>query len=609
MIKKYSSFCFISFNFFHQVLNTIGFCVSTLEQLQNWATFAIFPQDEGHSDRYLNFVEFKYKCIIEPLRTLYRSMFHCDPPREGGIENGDGSPDGESTIDSLPAGADARSLQVHNQDENDLKNVIENMTKRYIIEGQMIRDEIEKRLAKNRKDVRILYRWGQTSLMDLHDLLDDTLADELYFSVRGKMARILCSMSEVEETEDKIEKTLVSQLEGNMEMKSSDSKSDARSDHSGNSGAGRAGHGHSSQGQNQNQGHSSHDRGGSGRDRNSERENDQRYDRGSDHQVHYQPSPYDRHLDNSPERQHSRSSERPQELERPPTRLSERPPPPVPPLWSSSDDAPHPGSHSRHSRQSPPGRSQRSPLSGRSPSPKDNRISGYHRQHSCPDYDSYSSAAQNDSHESRYSKYVDTNDSRYADLNDAKGVQSDFPQPGSILRARSEQSRDEIQFSSERPGHLALKDKSEMSPRSESVLDRDPYRPPLQKQATIQEGKIPVADYPPLPTKDQPQRQSTVLESSAYPDLPGQRSISDRGDYRRTDSQASFNGDSNEFSFSARDLGKSASTKDLENLDSLSGTPEPPTSPRPRGLVNHPKIVKDMLQSFSLPNKFLQNTW
>ena len=222
-------------------------------------------------------------------------MFHCNPPREGGIENGDGSPDGESTIDSLPAGADARSLQVHNQDENDLKNVIENMTKRYIIEGQMIRDEIEKRLAKNRKDVRILYRWGQASLMDLHDLLDDTLADELYFSVRGKMARILCSMSEVEETADKIEKTLVSQLEGNMEMKSSESKSDARSDHSGNSGAGRSGHAHPSQGQSQNQGHSSHDRGGSGRDRNSDRENDQRHDRGSDHQVHYQPSPHDRH--------------------------------------------------------------------------------------------------------------------------------------------------------------------------------------------------------------------------------------------------------------------------------------------------------------------------
>ena len=537
-------------------------------------------------------------------------MFHCDPPREGGLENGDSFHDGESTVDSLPAGADARSLQVHNQDENDLKNVIENMTKKYIIEGQMIRGEIEKRLAKNRKDIRILYRWGQASLMDLHDLLDDTLADELYFSVRGKMARILCSMSEVEETADKIEKTLVSQLEGNMDMKSSDSKSDARSDHSGNSGAGRSGHGHSTQGQNQNQGHSNHDRVGSGRDRNSDRENDQRYDRDSDHQVlHHQHGPHDRYLEISPERQHTRSSERPQELERPQTRHSERPPPPVPPLWSSSDDAPHPSGHSKPSRQSPPGRGQRSPVSGRSPSPKDHRNSGYTRQHSCPDYDSYSRAAQSNSRESRYSRYVDTSDSRYVEINDAKGIQSDFPQPGSILRARSEHSRDDTQFSPERPNHLALKDKTDMSPRKGSGLEKDPYRPPLQKQATVQEGKIPVADYPPLPTKDQPQRQSTVLESSAYPDLPGQKSNSDRGDYRRSDSQASFNGDSNEFSFSARDLGKSASAKDLENLDSLSGTPEPPSSPRPRGLVNHPKIVKDMLQSFSLPNKFLQNTW
>ena len=62
-------------------------------------------------------------------------------------------------MDSLPAGADARSLhQSASQDDTDLRIVIETMTKKYIIEGQMIRDEVEKRLAKNRKDIRILYR-------------------------------------------------------------------------------------------------------------------------------------------------------------------------------------------------------------------------------------------------------------------------------------------------------------------------------------------------------------------------------------------------------------------------------------------------------------------
>ena len=59
----------------------------------------------------------------------------------------------------------------------------------------------------------IYCRWGQASLFDLHDLLDDTLADELYFSIRGKMARVLCSISEVEEVADRIERELMPQFQ------------------------------------------------------------------------------------------------------------------------------------------------------------------------------------------------------------------------------------------------------------------------------------------------------------------------------------------------------------------------------------------------------------
>lgn len=38
-------------------------------------------------------------------------------------------------------------------------------------------------------------------------------------------------------------------------------------------------------------------------------------------------------------------------------------------------------------------------------------------------------------------------------------------------------------------------------------------------------------------------------------------------------------------------------------------SPEPPNSPRPRGLVNHPKIVKDKLHTLSLPSRHLSASW
>ncbi len=681
-----------------QVLNTIGFCVTTLEQLQNWATFAIFPQDEGHSEKYINFVEFKYQCIIEPLRNLYSAIFHSDPPQVGTPPNEAGddleinsrSQDQESVVDSLPAGADARSLQNsrHSDLDRDLKDQVEHMTRKYIYEGHMIHDEIVKRLSKNRKDIRILYRWGQASLFDLHDLLDDTLADELYFSVRGKMARILCSMSEVEETADKIEKTLVSQFQGDLELRSYDSKSDVRSDHSGSNAGRSAGQGHSqghsnqaqgqaSQGQQgQNEGYQGHRRSGSGQGhRNHKHDNSQSQEVSNKHaqeyvappgQEMYQAGPED-YYESPPSRSPSRRERERKRQDSMPERFEYQDvgpdlprgqpaftrPPPVPPLWTtlsidgeSTDSSvvlpggggqnsdrkskradrysperrgesppPRGYGHERRGESPPSSRGQRSPHSARSASPQDGRPPRYPRPQTAPSGE----------HESRYvevknSRYVEVNDSRYVEVKETNGPPAEFPTPGSILKARQSTMEEDDRLSPERPGHRSAQDRADVSPRPKTSrgLERDPYRPPLQKQDPVSARNLPLSDYPPLP-KNTKLKQSSVLEGSAYPNLPGradssQRALTDRGDYReRSVSLNSLNSMSvaESGTLSAREVGSGRmGFRDMEPLESMGSTPEPPTSPRPRALMNHPKIVKDiMLQSFSLPNRFLQNSW
>lgn len=42
--------------------------------MKNWAVFAIFPQDEQQSDKYVGFVEQRYQCIIGPLRMFVNAI-------------------------------------------------------------------------------------------------------------------------------------------------------------------------------------------------------------------------------------------------------------------------------------------------------------------------------------------------------------------------------------------------------------------------------------------------------------------------------------------------------------------------------------------------------
>ena len=62
------------------------------------------------------------------------------------------------------------------------------------------------------------------------------------------------------------------------------------------------------------------------------------------------------------------------------------------------------------------------------------------------------------------------------------------------------------------------------------------------------------------------------------------------------------------------DLCASRGSNHSEGLsDSRGSSPEPPISPRPKGLANHPRILKDKLHNFSLPSRFSksysENIW
>ena len=48
-----------------KVVKCLNFCVGALEDLQAWAVFAIFPQDENQSEKYLQFIDYKYNSILE----------------------------------------------------------------------------------------------------------------------------------------------------------------------------------------------------------------------------------------------------------------------------------------------------------------------------------------------------------------------------------------------------------------------------------------------------------------------------------------------------------------------------------------------------------------
>lgn len=260
----------------------MNFCTTALDQLKNWAVFAIFPQDEQQSDKYVDFVDQRYHCVIGPLRIFLNAIERdikqntsCtlkqrQLPRDVSFERAQEqlrrggspqlSPSAVGPGDTLPGGGMSRESDISMQavattgatgagrprglrltqsarlkrqgsldsptsmvspsnpqqhqtengniSQNSLKDKINQMSEQYMQEGSEIKQAVMERLQKCRKDSKTLYRWAQASLLDLHDIIDESLADELYFMVRGKMARILSTISIFEEAADQIERNL-----------------------------------------------------------------------------------------------------------------------------------------------------------------------------------------------------------------------------------------------------------------------------------------------------------------------------------------------------------------------------------------------------------------
>ncbi len=190
--------------------------------------------------RYMAFVEQRFHCVVGPLR-LFLSVIQKDqlpsdsmmvdkssPRHSPGSDRRftDYRPDSRgrpnrmsstgSSQESSPAGSlrstMSSTLSSTESDQGDghvtLRDRISHLTRQHLEEGHSVRKIVLQKLQKCRKDMRIIYRWGQASLLDLNDVIDEALADELYFLVRGKMARVLSAISNFDEAAEQIEKNL-----------------------------------------------------------------------------------------------------------------------------------------------------------------------------------------------------------------------------------------------------------------------------------------------------------------------------------------------------------------------------------------------------------------
>ena len=243
--------------------------MTALEQLRSWAVFAIFPTDESQREKYVSFVEQRYNCVIQPLRQfvdiLNRNEVKSDHMTEPNHVTSTTSADSSSrrsanfttglspdisiqrgnrfknSIESPRLGYPQKVAPLrHSNEENDieiedmetaqeyeirpkhgsekasqntesspcLRDQIHAISLQYSEEGTNIRNSVFEQLQECKEHTEILFKWGKASLSSLREILDEALADELYFMVRGKTTRILSTISIFEETADKIEKQL-----------------------------------------------------------------------------------------------------------------------------------------------------------------------------------------------------------------------------------------------------------------------------------------------------------------------------------------------------------------------------------------------------------------
>ena len=63
-------------------------------------------------------------------------------------------------------------------------------------------------VGRCRSDLHTVLQWGTRSLDELHDVVDETMADELVCMIREKMLRILSDMADFEDAAEDFERTM-----------------------------------------------------------------------------------------------------------------------------------------------------------------------------------------------------------------------------------------------------------------------------------------------------------------------------------------------------------------------------------------------------------------
>ena len=185
------------------ILRILRFCISGLEQLQEWALFAIFPLDESNGDAYLQFVQHRFQCISGPLKSFIDPSASTKPPTFTMSANGmtkeqDIQFDDNVNFSAVPG--------------DTIEEKIRHIANTHMADAFDIKEKVIHEVQMCKRGIRVVYRWCQASLVDLGDVIDDVMADELFYLTRGKLTRLLSAISMFEEASVEIDKNLVHQF-------------------------------------------------------------------------------------------------------------------------------------------------------------------------------------------------------------------------------------------------------------------------------------------------------------------------------------------------------------------------------------------------------------
>ena len=82
------------------------------------------------------------------------------------------------------------------------------MSKYFLNEGLTTKKIVMEKLGIYYKDIESLFQWSFRTLKEMEHLLDEPMTDELFFTIRGKLSRILSNAGVLEEAAEEVEKNM-----------------------------------------------------------------------------------------------------------------------------------------------------------------------------------------------------------------------------------------------------------------------------------------------------------------------------------------------------------------------------------------------------------------